>query len=355
MVDYAASGRKDEFWAKLVDLYTLQEVGDLDIIPDDCSITYGYNTDNLYSASISTVTPQPNASNALVRLWHRVTIGDWVTEEPLGTFFVQTAQFVATYKRQSYDLKCYSTLLRYTNDVLLSDMGIPEGTIVGNKVKQIVEGKGGVLTLGEGVSLTSKVLLSDHIQEVGEGLSTTIRTMADWMGCQISCDGYGRIVLQEYLEPAKKPVKYTFDATNSVYLPGVSVDDGRDGAVNVVRVYYTTQDKTDGCTVELEESSPYSQKAIGRAEPMLVKLTEEKTHAELEALAKRYLQENSGAVKYLEIEHVQIPGLHVGDAVTYENDRDFAEPYSCKALVTEISIGSLTPGCMCKTKLKVIA
>ena len=72
-----------------------------------------------------------------------------------------------------------------------------------------------------------------------------------------------------------------------------------------------------------------------------------------ERQANEYLNQHSASTRYFEIEHVGIPGLQVGDVVTYENSHDYSEPVyaTCQVMQMDMDLGN---GCMCTTKLKQI-
>ena len=72
----------------------------------------------------------------------------------------------------------------------------------------------------------------------------------------------------------------------------------------------------------------------------------------MRAIGQRYLDEN-GAVDYITIQHVGIPGLQVGDVVRYINDADGSSPIDWLCMVTEIDM-KLGRAAMCTSKLKVM-
>lgn len=353
MADWGASGRRDTYRATLVDPNTLQDVEPLDIVPSGSSISYGYYTDNRYQGDITTLKPQENAASKLVRIYHKVEAGGTSIEQPMATMFVDANKLTAKYGVEESKLSCYSTMYRFTQDALLSDLNAKAGTSILGHIRKLVEDRHGILVVGEGVA--DRSLQQDHVVEIGTKVSTALSDMAGWINAQVGVDAMGHITIDPYVAPGDKDPAYSFTSRNSTYLPGISLDDGRGKVCNASLAYYTIEGSSGRHVEFLPQSNPYSKESIGRTVPVITKMTDRAyTGEELRQIAKQKLDENSGAIRYLEIEHVSIPGLRPGDVVLYENDNDFASMLSVRAMVTEMQIKGLKPGCICRTKLKVV-
>ena len=366
MIDYGKSGRRDSFSFHLVDPFSLQETGEtIDVEEGASSITWGFYTDNKCSGSLKML----NSANKdkLVRVNQAIVIGDTRIDVTLGTFFVDSSGTSAKYRRIERDAAIYSTMWRFTQDILVTDFWHPLGTNVVDEIRYLVEVDGGKLSVGEGVN-TERTHTRDIWFEIGENRAKVLNTIAGWIDCQVGVDPYGYITLDPYISPANKAVRYTFEAgSNCVYVPGVDISDTSADAVNRVLAYFSRSSKqddpekdnydpyplTDSVWVDLPEGHKFSYERIGRRRSYVMKLTEPCSHEELTAKAQRYLDENCGSVQYYEIEHVSIPTLRAGDVVRYINDIDYEEPIDCKCLVSEMSM-TLKPGAPCKTKLKVV-
>lgn len=365
-IDWGASGRRDSYSFYLVDPFTLQETGEtLEVDASNSSITWGYYTDNLYTASLTTTNDVSN--NRLVRVKQTTQIPGYdpiITT--LGTFFITNTGESAKYKLKTTELNCYSTYYRYTQDKLNTDFSRPIGYNVIQEIGEIIQAKGGHLNVKPG-SPTYRTHTQNIFFEFGTNIATVINTIAGWIGCQMGVDGDGFITIEPYISPLDRPIKYTFDCGNNcVYLPGVELEENSDGAVNQVIAYWQTQNyengqtqtRSDRAVVQLEDGNKFSFRTIGRYLTAILEYPDvewgkEPSHETLVQYAERYLRDNQGYTRYLEIEACSIPGLTVGDCVQYINNTDFEEPISRRCMITEIDM-SLNLGGMSTYRLKVL-
>ena len=283
----------------------------------------------------------------------------------LATMFVNSVATSAKFKRSATRASCYSTLWRFTQDVLISDFWRGRGYNVVQAIRDLVEGSGGRLRVLDGVN-TEKTFGNDIWFDLNMNQMEVLGTIAGWIGCQIGCDAHGYVTIYPYAGPSEKPVKYEFRAgENCTYLPGVAEEDNRTDIVNRVVAYYTRESKdeddeedqyplTDRAVVELGEENAFSFARCGRYQTKVIKVDDPCSTEALESRARTYLIENSGETRHYTIEHVSIPGLTVGDVVTYENDTDYARPVNVKCMVVQMDMRSLAPGAKCTTKLKLI-
>ena len=108
MPDWGMSGRKDIYRFAQVDPFSLDEINEIECIASDCSITYGYYTDNYSSATI--VTPD-TYTGGFIRIEHTVELPDGTTEkEVLGTFIVDSVERTKDVGFVKQSLSCYSTM-----------------------------------------------------------------------------------------------------------------------------------------------------------------------------------------------------------------------------------------------------
>lgn len=381
-VDWGRSGRRDAYSFHLVDPFTLQETGELlEADPYQSSITWGWETDNTYSGSIRTITS--TTRDRLVRVRQSINVGGQSHSVTLGTFFIDETPTSALYGRVSRNLTAYSTMWRYTQDVLAKDFVRAKGYNVVQAIRDLVEEEGGLLLVEPGVN-TAKTFGNPIWQEIGQNKAAIIRKIASWIDCVVYSDADGYVVLAPYTAPEDKAVRYEFESgRNCVYVPGIEISDSSASAVNRVVAWWsrssipkTARKNADGSyvkddagetvydldddyglsdcvTVDLPYHHAFSFERVGRRRTYVMKLTEACSHADLEAKATAYLNENCGSTRYYEIEHVSVPEIAVGDVVRYVNPHDYSEPIDCKCLVTEISM-SLTPGGLCKTKLREV-
>lgn len=364
MTDWGKSNRVDRFEFVLCDPKTLAEVGKVDADPAASSLTWGYYTDNLYSGTITLAGTNPTklSKDRLVRVRHIVEADGEVSSRNLATMFVKECAGTSKFKLQTYKASCYSTLYRFTQDVITQDLSRKKGYNLVKLIREVVEATGGKLRVLDGVNLERQIKRNIWF-ELGTNRMEILNTAAGWMNCQIGCDEDGYVTLYPYVKPSKKNVKYTFEAgRNCTYLPGVEEEDNRSDIVNRVLMYFSRESKekgdtlplTDRAVATLPEKYAFSYARCGRYQTTVVKLTEPCSHEDLVEKAETYLMENSGEIRHHIIEHVSIPDLTVGDVVLYENDTDYAEPVSDLCMVVQMDMKSLTPGAKCTTKLKII-
>lgn len=362
MDDWPSRSRLDEFRFRLVDPFTLQEVGDVDCYPRGSALTWGYYTDNILQGSLSVSgSVERDGVTCMVRVYDRVTIGDEAEEFCLGTLFADQAPTAYKFGRQSANLSCYSALWRFTQDVLISDFSRDTGYGVVQAIRDVVEADGGHLVVGDGVD-TARGFGNPIFFEIGEKRSTVINTMAGWIGCQIAIDEWGDITIAPYVEPSRRPIAHEFVEGDGCELTaGATLSSEASNPINRVIMYFSRDEDpgdglplTDRVMLASDPGERLSFERCGRRRSEVVKVDQACTHAELEQQARTYLAENSGSTTLLDVTGVGIPTLRVGDVVTYTNTLDFPEPYTCTAMVKDMEIPALCPGLTTNYTLKVI-
>lgn len=364
MVDFAQSGINNDFSFHLVDPWGLNEIGEISMLPSACGITNAYYGTNIQSAKLTAVNDPTTANGIrqLIRVKLRQTYPDGsVIDDVMGTFFIKKQDHSAIYKKLEKTLDCYSTLLRFTEDILVGNFYRPQGYNVVSAIRDIVEADGGKLVVGRDVD-GNRTFGQGILLETGMNRAEAIRTMAGWIGCQIGVSTYGYITLEPYVRPIDKPITYTFDTSNNcVYKPGFTMTDNEGQVYNRCRVYYSVDNPPEGypqfdyAFVGLDPSHPWSYQRTGRYSTADISLPEPVPHADLLSKAQAYLEENSGSILYVTISHPYITGLRVGDVVRYINDVDHPSYIDMKFLVTQINVRTLSGAGMCETKLKAVS
>ena len=365
MADWGASGRRDTYSFDLVDPFSLERVGSLDADPLECSLTWGYYTDNILSGTVSEVNDdfRLNGADTLVRVNHHVELPDGTeADEVLGTMFVDSVS------RRSHDgvtrrsLSMYSTLWRLTQDYLPSDFARAKGRNVVDAIKNLVNTAGGRFSVSHDAP-TARTFGADIWFGIGENRMEVATTIAGWIDCEIGVNPNGWVTLSPYVDPADRSVAYTFeDGTNCVYKGGIDWESSRSDPINRVVAYWSRESDRDGdglglsqrCVVDLPESYQFSYKRCGRYRTEVLHESEPCTLAELRDRAWRHLMDNCGDVTWITVEHPRVPGLQVGDVVDYVNSVDDASRVSVRCMVEEMSIPKLGPGCMTQSKLRIL-
>ena len=369
MSDWGASGRQDVFELSLVDPFTLKDVGgELSMVAGDGSVTWGYGTDNIATASFTLVRGEnadvddPFAWTRLVRLRHTCTLPDGEEEtEVLGTFFVDSCPVKAVHGVERMSASCYSTMLRFSANGLTYDWSRPKGYAIVESIRDLVEAGGGLLSVDADVNEEATHGRSMTF-EIDTNQKEALDTVAGWYGLEIGVDDLGYITLSNYVAPAYRAASYDFEeGENCVYVAGYTLDDDNSDRVNRVTYWYSRETKDDddelplssSATAELPQAYAYSYYNIGRWVDYSEEVNDPVEDAELLVLAEEYLYANCDESRYIEIEHAGVPGLRAGDVVTYRNSEDGESSLAVKCLVSEMDM-SLKPGCPCKTLLKVV-
>lgn len=353
ITDWAQSGRQDLYDFALVNPFTLQEVGTIDVDAKVCSMTWALDSENLLSGSIAAIDDDNNKN--LVRVKHTIKLPNGEEyNHTLGTMFVDYSGHSALYKKVETDMNCYSTLWRFSQDKLHYDFFRQKGYNVVQAIQELVEEDGGKLKVGAHVD-TARTFGNDIGFEMETNKLEAIRTLAYWINCEIGVDPDGYVTINGVVPLENQAPVFTFESgINCAYLPGLDLNYETDGAVNRVIAYYTTNDASDYYMAELHYAEPYSYDSIGRHVTYFLKFDEPKTQEELQEEAEYYLHSHKGTNLYFEIEHPYIPQVEIGKLVRYINDTDYPTAINEVCVVLQMDM-SLNPGGMCKTKLQVVS
>lgn len=366
-IDWGAAGRKDSYSFFLVNPFTLQEEGEIEANAAQSSLTWGLYTDNKLTGSINTLNSL--GRNKLVRVKHTIEIPNQITyTHTLGTMFVENSGEAAKFKLKDGNLKCYSTLWRFTQDILSRDFYRPKGYNIIQEMRELVEIDGGRFQTTPSVD-TTQTHTRDILFEMGTNRATVLNTIAGWIGCSIYPDADGFITLDKYVAPQDRQISYTFEAGEKcIYLSGADFEENSD-ARNRIICFYQAQGTENNqsvvhaktVVVDLEAGHPFSYESIGRRVtdklqyPDVEFNVNEPSESDLRAYANSYLRTHSAiGTRYLEIEAANVPYLKTGDVVRYINDTDFDTEINILCEITEIDM-KLTAGGMSRYRLKVIA
>ena len=354
--DFAASGRTDEYHCYLVDPFTLSQVDEVDFAADGTSVTYDYESSNSSGAKIKLADGtdyRRGGKSYMLRLVDFVTLPSGAQySDVLGTFFADNCASTSLYGHVSRELSCYSPLWRHSKDALMSDFSRPAGSVVADAIRDLVQADGGKLSFAADADVT-RAFGNDIWFELGTEKLEAITTMAGWVGCEVLAEPDGSLSMRRRMEPLQRVPSYTFEeGAGCAYRAGVSFDSSRGEILNRVVYYYSDQDTCSREMVELPSASPWSYESIGFHRTEVVKVNEVPSCG-LRAAAESYLSEHSGETIHIEIEHVGIPGLRVGDTVRYINARDHDRPIDALCQVVQMDVAALSPGRMTKSKLRV--
>lgn len=362
MTDWAMSGRRDAYRVTAVDPFTLVEVGDLDAVISECSVTYGCYTDNIVQATIVVTEESWQACGIgnLLRIHHDAELPDGTSEsEVLGTFFADSAEKETKEAIPLRRCTCYSTMWRLSQDSLAADFVVKKNASCLNGLSKLITAEGATAIAGAGPKTSTKTHSQDVRFKAGANRLECVNTYAGWCGWTVGVDDYGRQTIETYTPPRTRQVKHDFtDGDSCTYLPAIKETFTGDVCNRVVAIWSREKDAGDGygtsarAVADLGSASPYSYERCGRRMTHVLKVTEPKTAAQLAEIAQDYLAQHDAAIRYLEIEHVGIPHLRAGDCVTYTNALTGDWNLVCEITQMDVTCGPLM---MTRSKLKVIA
>ncbi len=298
-MDWAASGRRDDYSFHLVDPVSLVETGETVDVVEGGTITFATSADNRVTASLGL----HNAStDRMIRIKHTITLpGGYQHGETLATLFVDGESAQAQYHHSTRDVSLYSTLLRATADVCARDFARPAGTNIVGEIRDLLETDGGKLRVLQGVD-ADRTHTVPVWWEVGTKRSKVLDDLAMWTGCEYGVDEDGYITWGRYIDPMNRPLAYVFeDGENCVYKSGYQLDYGADDAYNRVVAHFARQSKqddpskdnydpyplSDSVYVDLPATHPYSYERLGRRKAFDLKVSDPCDHASLPAMAPR--------------------------------------------------------------------
>lgn len=359
-MDWGMSGRRDFYRFVSVDPFNLVEIADLDCFPSECSITYGYYTDNKSQASI--VMDEDSyklAEGNLIRVSHTAELPDGTSEtEVLGTFFIDEAVKSTNGGIPKRECTCYSTMWRLSQSALTADFIFHTGDSCLDRMTSMMEDAGSTVIPGPGATQT-RVHTCDGRFAIGSNRLKAVNEYAGWCNWIVDVDDYGRQVVSAYVQPSDRSAKHDFtDGSDCTYLPGIKETNTGEIANEVIAYWSREKDPGDGFGTSarayavLPDSSPYSYASCGVRMTGVLKISEPCSQADLQAKADAYLAEHDAAIRYMEIEHVGIPNLRAGDTVYYTNETTGDTNLLCE--ITQMSISALGPLCLTKSKLKVV-
>ena len=366
-VDWGATGRRDTYHCTIVNPFSLQDEGPLDIAPQECSLTYDWNSDTILSGSVAELNSdfRVDGYDKLVRIYHHIECDGAVIDEVLGTMFVDDLTRSSKYGLNKRSMNMRSTLWRLSQDFLDNDFARDTGDNCISAISSLITSVGGLVSVSHDAP-KSRTFGNPIWFPMGENRLETINTMCGWIGARIGIDPYGYVTISKYRDPYQVSPSsiYTFeDGENCLYLSGIEWEATRSDPLNRVVAYFSRENKPSDedpsiplsarYVANLPEHSQFSFVRSGRYRTEVLNV-DPCTEEELAASAELYLAENSGDVTSIHIQHPSIPGLGVGSVVYYKNSTDDTDPVSVRCLIEEQSIGSLGPGCLVNSKLKIL-
>lgn len=325
-MDWGASG--------IVNSYQFERVGfDLETSLGFCDdITGGEiaeNYDGEYRTCLQVdIDGEPLPLTSLLRVWRIAELGGETVREELGTYMLQPESQQLAFERGRFTGRAslQSILYGLDTDLRPRDTSIAATTGILDTFVAKVEQYNFQTAVAYELQGDARTWGSAHVWERGESVLDECQRCADALGGYVNVDTHGRVVMEKYVTPAKRPDTFALSADG--YLDGVGITRG--DLVNYVSVAFTYdagggKQKTLIGKATLASYDPRSWKNVGRwaAANYEVASLGTKTQAGIDAVAATYLASVAATTRtfsltmpYAPIKTGSVGTIEVGGEVT---------------------------------------
>lgn len=265
----------------------------------------------------------------LVRIYYSFEDDGGETEEvPIGTFFVEYGETSFTADSEQGLVASGSADGSSVLSVLINKkLGAPYTVDAGEDnvelATSIIEGLGLLTNSPASQGYTTQ---SPHVFEADDSWLTVVNWLLTTCTRQYQAvypDAYGRVIVTPYVAPEKREVSVTFaDDANSIMMPEVSQENGWFETPNVCRLSYQTDVECLAAAAFNQSGSKASLDSRGGRE---LTTTEEVTEldgatqadriANLEAMAKQRLIDQSSEIEKVTLTHAYLKNMQPNDAI----------------------------------------
>ena len=358
---WTASGRVDSFEYELIPVSSVNSKpsGKLTGVTGGV-LNFNYNSSEKVSGTLEVV----NAGfvrNCYVRIWYKPTLaGSGSKKIELATCFASTEKSHYENGIYSGEIELHGVLWRFTQDKLHKNFTANAGDSAIGCFKRLFTWLGGQYKI---VGVKDRKLSKNHVFERGETPMSALQWIADYVGAEVTCDSHGRVVLQKYVTPGKKPVSYAIPTGGeSVTMPGIDISTTHDGTVNRVSVRHewTEQITSGGKKQSIKKSllgiavasktSDISRQKAGRYITRTYDLDAMKplTQARIDAIAKTRLKNASAVTQSVEFETMSYLPVSIGQVVKFRYDK-----MNIQGMITAIDL-KLSAGCPMNVTLRKV-
>ena len=237
-------------------------------------------------------------------------------EVVLGTFLASSPRRSRMGPDVITSVELYSVLLVLLDDKLESTLTVPSGTDAVVYARALVEGAG--LTVSVTPDGAAHETTVDAVYEAGTPLLDIVNDMLGFAGySSAGVDGYGRVTIQPYVDPAGRGPAWTFrDGDGSVFMPPVADELDRYDTPNVVVVRCTGPEDAGLIPAVAENNdpaSPLSTVSRGRRIVRYEEVSDIESQEALQAKADLLLLGSTRSVNLGTVRHTYVP-LSIGDA-----------------------------------------
>lgn len=216
----AMSGRENTYIFTLLDKNENVKVQKVNNIK---SFTLTYNSLSTLKATLTLDMhddSQYDFTNDRIKITMVVDVRGYHYEFPMGIYLIKSPEVEGNGNTTSLlgdkrNVTMYSKLLIYDEDKITSDLTIPAGTNIVNKVKSILD------TDMIKLDTNSKVTTSNKIYKMGTSKIEIINDLLSSMGYNsLSVDGEGYFYSNEYILPDNRPIEFEYtDEKNQCTYP----------------------------------------------------------------------------------------------------------------------------------------
>lgn len=314
-------------------------------------------TDTKASCSFQFEGGTPPDTTDLVRIYYSFADDDGETAEvAIGTFFVTYGDVQYTRDgeklKESGSAEGSSVLSTLIERRLGAPYTVDAGTDCVDAAVTIVTGFGLPTNSPDSPGIVTN---SAHTFEPDDSWLTVVNWLLTNANYQAAYpDPFGNVMLVPYVDPEARAITQTFvDDAHSIMYPEVSMANDWRETPNVARLYYQTDDECIAASASMVSGARASLAGRGGREVTLVEQVDEldgATQADrlanLKAMARQRLIDQSAEIEKVTLTHAYIDGMQPNDAIAI----DYSD-MAWRGNVTNMSV-NLAPSTPCTTQLR---
>lgn len=275
------------------------------------SLTFDYDSELKVSGSLDVVDTD-FTYGYLIRVKYVVKQNNSAKEErfTLCTCYADTSELNYENGQWNGTINLRSVLARHIDDQITKNWVFKSGSSAFKHFKNVFSWLGGAYDIKSNVKdkkypYTSKGKNKNVVYEMGTSPMEVLQGIAKFLTCEITCDNYGRTILQKKVLPKNKAIAYPIPkGTASVTLPGLVYEDSVSGTTNRVIVRYSYKsngkNKTLRAVATVKDSHRASKVKQGRwvTKTYTLNTMSPQTQARINKIAKNYLSKDAAITKY---------------------------------------------------------
>lgn len=297
----------------------------------------------------------PDWNNIMLQPWYTVTFSDGTQESwPFGVFIPSTPGKKHSDAAIKLDISLYDKLLILDQDAFEDAYSVPAGTVVTDRIRDIIYGATQVNDF-VAIDASTETVKNDMVWEPG---TSKLRVVNDLLSAinyfSLWVDGYGSFRSSKYLSPADRATEWDFkDNWESIYLPDFEDEQDTFDTPNKFVVVSSSDGTTPalvGVATNENPDSPFSYQSRGRWIVQKEQGADATSQAVADAIAARRLVDVTASSRVIKIKHAIVP-LDLNDVVAFTRA---AVGISTKGTIQSMSVNTV-PGSLIETRLSEVA